>query len=171
LSSQGAGKWILPIAGKVAGKVLDKVLSKLDAEDFAENELHSQGPLKTIAPIAGKILGHVLSKLDAEDFSEDELHFLGVVGKETGKFFKKNGKTIASVGMKVLPALLLDAEEENELFNLGGLIKDGLNIYGDVKNKDYGNLINHGIQTVKDIKKHDDDELFSAKNKGFLGPL
>jgi len=81
---------------------------------------------------------------------------------------------LASIGMKVLPALLLDNEEENELFNLGGLIKDGLNIYGDIKNKDYGGLVNHGIQSVKDIKEHDDDdELFNVKpvqHKG-LGPL
>jgi hypothetical protein len=47
--------------------------------------------------------------------------------------------------------------DDEELFNLGGLINDGLNIYKDVKSKDYGNLVNHGIQTVRDIKKHDDE--------------
>lgn len=49
--------------------------------------------------------------------------------------------------------------DDEELFNLGGLIKDGVNIAKDIKSKDYGNLINHGIQTVNDIKKHHDDEL------------
>jgi len=47
---------------------------------------------------------------------------------------------------------------DEALFNLGNLINDGLNIYGDIKTKNYGGLVNHGIQTVKDIKRHDDDE-------------
>jgi phage host-nuclease inhibitor protein Gam len=53
--------------------------------------------------------------------------------------------------------------DDEELFNLGGLIKDGLNIAQDVKSKDYGNLVNHGIQAVKDIKKHHDDEFRGQK--------
>ena len=55
---------------------------------------------------------------------------------------------------------------DEALFNLGGLIKDGLNIYGDIKNKNYGGLVNDGIQTFKDIKqkKHDDEELFNIHN-------
>jgi uncharacterized protein YlxP (DUF503 family) len=53
---------------------------------------------------------------------------------------------------------------DEALFNLGNLINDGLNIYGDIKTKNYGGLVNHGIQTVKDIKKHDDEELFNLHN-------
>jgi len=53
--------------------------------------------------------------------------------------------------------------DDEELFNLGGLINDGISIAKDVKSKDYGNLVNHGIQTIKDIKKHHDDEFRGQK--------
>jgi hypothetical protein len=58
--------------------------------------------------------------------------------------------------------------DDEELFNLGNLIGDGLNIYQDVKSKDYGSLVKHGIQTVKDIKKHD-DELNIKENMNSIG--
>jgi lysophospholipase L1-like esterase len=43
------------------------------------------------------------------------------------------------------------------------IIGDGKNLIKDVKNKDIAHLIKEGIKTYKDIKQHDDEELYSLK--------
>jgi len=138
----------------VGNKVLDKVLSKFDDEEFyAENELGKNDFFKrnkeVLTMVGDKILDKILSKFDDGEINEDELNFL----KGVGNFFKKNGPTIGKIGLKVLPMLLEDQESNDELFNLGGLIKDGLNIYSDIRNKDYGSIVDHGKSVIHDIKK------------------
>jgi hypothetical protein len=44
------------------------------------------------------------------------------------------------------------------------VIGDAKNLIKDVKNKDIGHLIKDGFKTYKDIKQHDDEELFSFKD-------
>jgi uncharacterized protein YaaQ len=44
-----------------------------------------------------------------------------------------------------------DDFENDSLFNLGSLVKDGLNIANDLKTHNYKDLIGHGSQTVKDV--------------------
>jgi len=45
----------------------------------------------------------------------------------------------------------LDDEGDNEFRVLGNLIHDGLEIYRDVKNKDYGKMVSHGIKAAQDV--------------------
>ena len=52
-----------------------------------------------------------------------------------------------------------DDDDDDFLVSLGNLIQDGLNIYNDIKNKDYGNVVDDGVQAIKDVKR----------NKKFLG--
>jgi hypothetical protein len=72
----------------------------------------------------------------------------------------------------------LKQHDDEELFNLGKTIhnvahtvgkvehiaKDGLNVYKDVQTGNYIGAIQHGVQTVKDVKHHDDEELFHLGN-------
>jgi len=62
----------------------------------------------------------------------------------------KQGNEIAQ---QLIKDKLAGGFDDEELFNLGGLINDGLNIYNDVKTHNYGALVNHGIETVKDVKQ------------------
>jgi len=58
----------------------------------------------------------------------------------------------------------LSHHDDEELFNLDAFLNDAVKTFNDVRQKDrnYGNIVNDGIQLVKDIKqkKHDDEELF-----------
>jgi len=43
-------------------------------------------------------------------------------------------------------------DEDDILFDLGNLIQDGLNLYSDIKKKDYENLVDDTVKAIKDIK-------------------
>jgi hypothetical protein len=72
----------------------------------------------------------------------------------------------------------LKHHDDDELFNLGKTVhnvahavgkvehiaKDGLNVYKDIQTGNYIGAIQHGVQTVKDVKHHDDEELFNLGN-------
>ena len=65
--------------------------------------------------------------------------------------------------------------DDEELFHLGKVVhnvahavgkvehiaKDGLQVVKDVQTGNYIGAIQHGVQTVKDVKHHDDEELFN----------
>jgi bacterioferritin-associated ferredoxin len=75
------------------------------------------------------------------------------------KDHKKAGDLIRD-GVKIFKDLGFEDQTDNALFSLGDLIHDGINIANDIKTHNYGGLVGHGIQTVKDLKNKDKKFLF-----------
>jgi esterase/lipase superfamily enzyme len=99
--------------------------------------------------VGGFVVSHPQLVTKVIGLEDDELNFLNTL--------KKGAEKVGGYALHhpelVKKVIGLEDEADNSLFNLGGLLKDGFNIYNDVKTHNYGGLIDHGIQTVKDIKK------------------
>jgi len=76
-------------------------------------------------------------------------------------------KAIASFALLGLAFAKEEADfADGELFKLGNFLSDAAKTYNDVRQPkpNVGNIVNDGIQLVKDIKRHDDEELFAFGN-------
>jgi len=139
---------VLPLATKLFGHFDDAT----DSELASVMSMISKGTGKV-----GSVLGKLAGNLD-DELTADELAFLGSFTRVVQK------ATSNTVGKKAVPFIALDDASEQELFNLDAFLNDAVRTYNDARQtqRNYGNLVNDGIQLIKDIKqKKDDEELFN----------
>jgi len=139
---------VLPLATKLLGHF----------DDATDSELSS---IMSAITKGKNTVGSVFSKLAGnldDELTTDELAFLGSFTRVVQK------STSNTVGKKAVPFIALDDASDEELFNLDAFLNDAVRTYNDARQtpRNYGTLVNDGIQLIKDIKqKKDDEELFN----------
>jgi hypothetical protein len=122
--------------------VATKLIGRLDSEDDFEFRSTTGQVASQSKNVVGSIFNKLLGNLD-DEFDTEELAFLG----SYNRILQKNGPAVAKIGVS---------------FN--AFLNDAIKTYNDARSqpRNYGNLVNDGIQLVKDIKqkKHDDDNEF-----------
>jgi len=158
------------------GKVVHNVAHAVGkVEHIAKDGLQVVKDVQT-GNYIGAIQHGVQTVKDAKKHDDEELFNLGNLINDGlniyGDIKSKNYGGLVNHGIQTVKDI--KKHDDEELFHLGKVVhnvahavgkvehiaKDGLQVVKDVQTGNYIGAVQHGVQTVKDAKKHDDEELF-----------